>query len=178
MGVLRVMRLRRILAAGAAVGMSTSLGLFGTWLTAQATTLPTCTTSVGPSCTFAGFEIDGDTAVNGGALDWQSSTVTGSTSYTTFTDPANTTSDNIMSNGSKESDQSGWSCVTSKPPSKSDIVNGAIWFQTVPANTGHQFIYADFTRFGVNGDVHLDAEFNRADSTLSGSCSTLALRAK
>ena len=170
-------RWRRAVTAAAIVALGGTLGIAATRLTAQAA-LSTCSASVSPPCIFAGFEIDGDTAVNGGALDWQSATVTGSASYTTFTDPFNTTADNIMSNGSKESDQSSWSCVNSKPPSKSDIVNGSIWFQTLPANTGHQFIYGDFTRFGVNGDVHFDYEFNRATSTLSGSCSSLALRSK
>lgn len=172
-------------AVTAVVLVLSALALVGTGKAAYAN-LATCapasgaTPAVSTNCLFGGFEIDGNTVADGGGLDWQSSpAVFGSTAYTPFYDLFNSTSDNIMSNGSKESDQSTWSCVTQKSPGKDDLgagyyatqfpgsqfnnVNGqawagAIWFQTFG---GDQYIFGALQRFKTDGDVHLDFEFNR-----------------
>jgi uncharacterized repeat protein (TIGR01451 family) len=134
---------------------------------------PACSGTVTTPCLFHGFEIDGDTSVDGGGIDWKSPTVTGSGDLNNFTD-ATGSGDNIFGNGSKESDQSTWSCTTNKAPMKNDLASGQLWFQTVD---GTQYIYGDFTRVGVNGSAHIDYEFNKASASLSGSCAGLPVRA-
>jgi uncharacterized repeat protein (TIGR01451 family) len=172
-----------------------TFGLVGAADHAQAAE-PACSTSVTVNCTFAGFEIDGDTTPNG-ALDWTSSAVNTSAAYTNFYDRFNSTSDDIMSMGAKESDQSSWSCTTSKAPGKSDLGGssystgqfapsagkawaGSIWFEnTHPGFSDNvQYLFTNFQRYATNGDVHLDVEFNKATSTLSGTCSGLPKRSQ
>ncbi|HET9050963.1 MAG TPA: DUF11 domain-containing protein, partial [Candidatus Dormibacteraeota bacterium] len=149
----------------------------------------TCSATVAPPCAFQsfgtsptvtqGFEIDGNTSVDDTSkpnFDWAS--VAGSPGYTAFSDPLNSPSDNIMSNGAKESDQTTWSCTTGNVEGKSDIGTGAVYFAKATSGTraGDQFVFGDFTRAATTGDVHLDYEFNRASQNLTGSCSALPLR--
>src|SRR5258708_5175101 len=125
-------RRMRVGALGSILAVALGLGFAGSRLTAQATAEPSCvanTTIV--NCTLGGFEIDGNTVSNGGT-DWQSSTVFNSVAYTPFYDLFNSTSDDIMSQGSKESDQTTWSCVNSKPPGKSDL-GGPSYTATAPS---------------------------------------------
>src|SRR5437867_12434282 len=77
-------RWRRSLGVFLTVTISAALGLAGTRLTAQAVE-PVCTTGVTVSCTFGGFEIDGNTTSDGGT-DWTSSAVNASAAYTNFYD--------------------------------------------------------------------------------------------
>jgi uncharacterized repeat protein (TIGR01451 family) len=198
-------RKTRAAAIGTVLAVALGLSFAGSRLTVQAAE-PVCTAnSVVINCTLGGFEIDGNTVPEGGT-DWQSSTVFTSAAYTPFYDLFNSTSDDIMSQGSKESDQTTWSCVNSKPPGKSDLGGanytatapssdasdpgttagefapkngkswaGSLWFTTVNNN---QFLYSNFQRFAVNGDVHLDIEFNKASTLLSSGCPTLPVRSQ
>jgi len=198
---------------GGILAVAAGLGFAGSRLTVAAA-LPTCTANTTiVNCTLGGFEIDGNTVSNGGT-DWQSSAVFSSSAYTPFYDLFNSTSDDIMSQGSKESDQTSWQCVNSKAPGKSDLGGpsytaslpssdsggdpgttagefapkngkswaGSIWFNnTDPGqNDNKQFLYSNFQRFAVNGDVHLDIEFNKATALLDGGsgCPTLPVRSQ
>jgi len=206
----RATRMRAVATAGLLV--LSAIGLAGTPLTAQA--LNACTQGSPVNCTIGGFEIDGNTISDGGT-DWQSASVWDKTNnaatagaYTPFYDLFNTTADDIMSQGSKESDQTSWQCVNSKAPGKSDLGGpnytatlpgsdssdpgttggefapkdgkswaGAIWFE----NTGgKQYLFSNFQRYSVNGDVHLDIEFNKATTLLDGGsgCPTLPVRSQ
>ena len=195
---------RRMRAAGlgSILAVAVGLGFTGSRLVAFASE-PACSGAVphpAGGCLFGGFEIDGNTVPDGSGLDWTSTAVGGSAAYTPFYDLFNTTSDNIMSNGSKESDQSTWSCVNGKPPGKSDLGGpwyttgqfapvggvpwaGSLWFQnTNPGGAGNvQFLYGNFQRFATDGDVHIDYEFNRHPATTANhapGCPTLAQRSQ
>jgi uncharacterized repeat protein (TIGR01451 family) len=119
--------------------------------------------------TLGGFEIDGNLVDNTGAgdpIDW----ATPPPNLTNITDLSNSTKDNIFGNGSKELDPANWSCVLQKPPGKDDIVSGQIAFRR-PAGPGtDQFAYVDFFRKDVNGDAHMDFEFNRSSTSVNASC--------
>ena len=204
-------RRKRAAGLGSILLLAAGMGFAGSRLTASASPEPVCTSSGQLiNCTLGGFEIDGNTVSNGG-LDWQSAAVYTSSAYTPFHDLFNSTSDDMMGQGSKESDQTTWSCVNSKPPGKSDLGGpnytattpssdasdpgtaagefapkngqswaGAIWFEnTNPGGAGNQqFLYSNFQRFAVNGDVHLDIEFNKASTLLSSGCPTLPVRSQ
>ena len=173
-----------------------ALALVGTSRVVQATTIGSCSATQTTDCVFAGFEIDGNvTADSSSGLDWQSSPkVFGSTPYTAFYDLSGSTSDNIMGQGSKESDQTTWSCVNHKADAKDDLgANflatdysgsqfaaqgskqwaGAIWFETVNSK---QFLFGSFQRLSANGDAHVDFEFNRAKQTFTCGGDTLPVR--
>lgn len=230
-------RRRWRLLAIAVIGVVLALAFVGTSKVVQATELA-CTSSNTTNCLFGGFEIDGNTVVDNtsGSLDWQSHSVYASGAYTPFYDLYNTTSDTIMSQGSKESDQSTWTCVTSKAEGKADLggarysattptdgtptnvgnpgvsagefapldsdktaVNedsdtatsttdtdidkaggdipwaGAIWFENTSTA---QYLFGDFQRYAVDGDVHLDYEFNKASTNLASGCTSLPQRSQ
>jgi uncharacterized repeat protein (TIGR01451 family) len=189
-------RRMRAVGLGGILALAAGLGFAGSRLVVQAAE-PTCSTSVTVNCTFGGFEIDGNTPSNGGT-DWTSSTVNTSAAYTNFYDRFNTTADNIMSQGSKESDQSTWTCVTNKAPGKADLGGpfyttgqfaansdgvpwaGSIWFQNTHAGFADnvQYLYGDFQRYTTNGDVHLDYEFNKSSTLLGSGCTSLGVRSQ
>ena len=134
--------------------------------------------------TVGSFEIDGNLIVDHltpptEPLDWDSNPFPAA--LTTFTD-ATGPSDDAFGQGSKENDQSTWSCIQGSAPAKDDLVNeisingappvaGEIGFRFFPVNGAQkQFIYADWSRLSNNGDAHIDYEFNQADpSTNSAS---------
>ena len=113
--------------------------------------------------TFAGtsvgkFEIDGNRADDSGPgdliLDWDSPPP----NLTTFTDGSGQ-SDDAFGLGSKELAPGGWQCINGSAPSKDDIVGGQVAFRLIG---GKQFVYVNFRRAGVNGDAHMDYEFNQS----------------
>src|SRR5712692_2347048 len=127
--------------------------------------------------TVGSFEIDGNLTVDhlvppSEPIDWESSPFPAA--LTTFTDGTGPT-DDIFGQGSKENDQSTWSCVTGSAPPKDDIVNeisingappvaGEIAFRFFPVSgVQKQFLHADWSRLSNNGDAHIDYEFNQAD---------------
>lgn len=120
--------------------------------------------------TVGSFEIEGNLIDDSGAgepIDWS----TPPPNLTNFTD-ATGSGDNIFGNGSKELEPGNWSCVTGSAPSKDDITSGQIAFRTFG---GKQFIYTNFTRYGVNGDAHIDYEFNQS-KVANPSCPALVQR--
>jgi len=138
---------------------------------------PTCTTAAPtPPCVFQGFEIDGDTPANAGALDWGSPPP----NLTHFVDPQpGATSDDIFTGGSKELKQSTWVCTTGSALDKGDITKGDISFRTIDVGgTPHQVLDVDFTRVGTGGSAHVDYEFNKRlnGNLTTGGCTGLAKR--
>lgn len=117
------------------------------------------------------FEIDGnlrDDSGPGEPVDWETLPPT---NLTTFTDVSGR-GDNILSQGSKELEPGGWSCVTSSAPPKDDIVKGDIATRRV---SGKQFMYVDFQRAATTGDAHMDYEFNQS-TTPNPACPGLPQR--
>lgn len=117
--------------------------------------------ATGGSVAFAGnsvgsFEIDGDflDSADGEPIDWS----TPPPNLTDFVD-ATETGDDVFGEGSKWQEPGGWTCSTGSAPSKDDIESGSVAFRLVG---GKQFVYARLQRVGVNGDAHLDIEFNRS----------------
>src|SRR5947208_5630814 len=142
--------------------------------------------------TVGSFEIDGNLTVDHQVpptepLDWDSNPFPAA--LTTFTDGTGS-SDDGFGQGSKENDQSTWSCIQGSAPPKDDLVNeisingappvaGEIGFRFFPVNGAQkQFIYADWSRLSNNGDAHIDYEFNQADPAVNPvpSCPQLPLR--
>jgi uncharacterized repeat protein (TIGR01451 family) len=123
--------------------------------------------------TLGSFEIDGNLADDSPGvepLDW--ATLPAGT-VTNIPDASNSTKDDIFGNGSKELEPGGWSCVAQKPPGKDDIVSGQIAFRRV---NGDQFAYVNFFRKDVNGDAHMDFEFNHSSAPASTSCGSVPKR--
>src|SRR5437867_9974712 len=127
--------------------------------------------------TVGSFEIDGNLVVDhlvppAEPIDWYSSPFPAA--LTTFTDGTGST-DDAFGQGSKENDQSTWSCIKGSAPPKDDLVNeisingappvaGEIAFRFSSVNgVQKQFLYADWSRLSNNGDAHIDYEFNQAD---------------
>jgi uncharacterized repeat protein (TIGR01451 family) len=140
---------------------------------AAATAFPACSPSQGAPCTFGNFEVDGDTAVDGGAVDWASPPQ----NLTTFTDACSklcgrSTADDSFLGGAKEPDQTTWTCGTSGAPSKADLMLGQIAFKVI---NNVQYLYVDFRRQGTTGDAHLDYEFNKAGTPVAGSCGSFGI---
>src|SRR5438309_2069055 len=142
--------------------------------------------------TVGSFEIDGNLVVDhlvppAEPIDWKSSPFPAA--ITTFTDGAGPT-DDAFGQGSKENDQSTWSCIAGSAPAKDDLVNeisingappvaGEIAFRFSPVSgVQKQFLYADWSRLSNNGDAHIDYEFNQADPSTNPvpSCPQLPLR--
>src|SRR6267378_4648637 len=155
-------------------------------------------TRVANRITFAGntvgsFEIDGNLTVDhlvppSEPIDWDSSPFPAA--LTTFTDGTGST-DDIFGMGSKENDQSTWTCTAGSAPPKDDLVkeisiNGAppstgeIAFRFFPVSgVQKQLLYANWSRLSNNGDAHIDYEFNQADpatNPASPSCPQVPLR--
>src|SRR3989442_3011864 len=129
--------------------------------------------------TVGSFEIDGNLVVNtlvppAGPIDWESNPFPAA--LPTFTDGTGS-ADDAFGQGSKENDQSTWSCITGSAPAKDDLVNeisingappvaGEIAFRFFPVSgVQKQFLYADWSRLSYNGDAHIDYEFNHADTS-------------
>src|SRR5437879_8599665 len=127
--------------------------------------------------TVGSFEIDGNLVVDhlvppAEPIDWKSKPFPAA--LTTFTDGTGST-DDAFGQGSKENDQSTWSCITGSAPPKDDLVNeisingappvaGELGFRFFPVNGAQkQFIYADWSRLSNNGDGHLAYAFNQAN---------------
>src|SRR5437016_5292433 len=142
--------------------------------------------------TVGSFEIDGNLVVNhlvppAEPIDWESNPFPAA--LTTFTDGTGS-ADDAFGQGSKEDDQSTWSCITGSAPAKDDLVNeisingappvaGEIAFRFFPVSgVQKQFLYADWSRLSNNGDAHIDYEFNQADPSTNPvpSCPQLPLR--
>src|SRR5437870_1745678 len=142
--------------------------------------------------TVGSFEIDGNLIVDHSVpptepIDWDSSPFPAA--LTTFTDGTGPT-DDAFGQGSKEDDQSTWSCITGSAHAKDDLVNeisingaapvaGEIAFRFFPVSgVQKQFLYADWSRLSNNGDAHIDYEFNQADPSTNPvpSCPQLPLR--
>jgi hypothetical protein len=108
--------------------------------------------------TVGSFEIDGNTVdfPPGEPIDWQTSPFpAGLTKFTDATGQA----DDSFGQGSKELEPSTWRCLDGAVPGKDDILSGAVAFRTI---NGKQFLYVNWLRAGVNGDAHVDYEFNRS----------------
>src|SRR2546422_533927 len=104
-----------------------------------------------------GFEMDGNSADDSGPgdpIDWQTIPT-----LIPFRDEFRSGTDNSFGLGSKELEPGGWICSQGGVPPKDDIVSGALAFRTV---SGDQFVYTKWRRFGVNGDAHIDYEFNQS----------------
>ena len=142
--------------------------------------------------TVGSFEIDGNLVVDhlvppAEPIDWESNPFPAA--LTTFTDGTGST-DDAFGQGSKENDQSTWSCITGSAPAKDDLVNeisingappvaGEIAFRFSPVSgVQKQFLYADWSRLSNNGDAHIDYEFNQADPSTNPvpNCPQLPLR--
>src|SRR5882762_9738187 len=143
--------------------------------------------------TVGSFEIDGNLIVDhlvppSEPIDWDSSPFPAA--LTTFTDGTGST-DDIFGMGSKENDQSTWTCTAGSAPPKDDLVkeisiNGAppitgeIAFRFFPVSgVQKQLLYANWSRLSNNGDAHIDYEFNQADpatNPASPSCPQVPLR--
>ncbi len=142
--------------------------------------------------TVGSFEIDGNLVVNhlvppAEPIDWESNPFPAA--LTTFTDGTGS-ADDAFGQGSKENDQSTWSCITGSAPAKDDLVNeisingaapvaGEIAFRFFPVSgVQKQFLYADWSRLSNNGDAHIDYEFNQADPSTNPvpSCPQMPLR--
>src|SRR5207249_6108961 len=79
--------------------------------------------STGASTTVGSFEMEGNLVDDSGLgepIDWLSSPLP--VAVTAFTDTTGS-SDGIFVQGSKENDQSTWTCVTSRAPAKEDVVS-------------------------------------------------------
>ncbi|PYV27976.1 MAG: hypothetical protein DMG24_03240 [Acidobacteria bacterium] len=142
--------------------------------------------------TVGSFEIDGNLIVDHSVppaepIDWDSNPFPAA--ITTFTDGTGPT-DDAFGQGSKENDQSTWSCIAGSAPAKDDLVNeisingappvaGEIAFRFFPVSgVQKQFLYADWSRLSNNGDAHIDYEFNQADPSTNPvpNCPQLPLR--
>ncbi len=107
------------------------------------------------------FEIDGnrlDNSAAGEPIDWEP---VDPPNVTHFDDGTGSTDDSFNT-GSKETEPGGWDCQTASAPGKDDIVSGDIAFRTFgTAPNRDQFVYVDYFRAAVNGDAHIDYEFNQ-----------------
>ncbi len=108
--------------------------------------------------TVGSFEIDGnlqDDSGPGEPIDWASPPP----NLTDFTDPTGQTDDSF-GQGSKELEPGDWACIINSVPGKDDIVNGAVAIRSLGTK---RFLYVNFERLTVNGDAHMDYEFNQSN---------------
>ncbi len=122
--------------------------------------------------TVGSFEIDGNLAdpTPGEPLDWSSIP-----NPSNFSDGTGK-NDDIFSNGSKELEPGGWACLTGSAPGKDDLLTGQVAFRTLGTGTeAKQFVYVDYTRKAVNGDAHIDYEFNQSTEP-NKACPALPVR--
>jgi len=154
-----------------------------------ATTYQDCAaTSPSPAgtapCDFAGFEMDGNTAVDttlpggGAAIDW--ATTPFPYTRSDFNDLFSSTSDNGFVQGSDYLNQAGWVCDTHKSTPKVDLVDGSVAFGniTVGGQT-HQIGYFKFTRVTGNGVAFVDFAFSKGTTSgphASATCTGLPAR--
>jgi hypothetical protein len=111
------------------------------------------------------FEIDGNLVDDppGEPIDW-STDPAGNTPHpglpnrVDFRDGSGQ-GDDIFGQGSKELEPGAWKCLTGSTPQKGDIVKGSIALRAIGQK---RFMYVDFFRKGVDGDVHMDYEFNQS----------------
>jgi uncharacterized repeat protein (TIGR01451 family) len=115
------------------------------------------------------FEIDGDLAdgAPGEPIDW----ATPPPNLTSFDDPTDR-QDDSFGQGSKDHEPGGWTCLQSNVPGKDNLVLGQIAVREVG---GKQFVAVNYTRSAVNGDAHIDYEFNQS-STPNPACPALPAR--
>ena len=128
--------------------------------------------SASANSTLGSFEIDGNLLDDSGAgepIDWS----TPPPNRTMFSDLPPKPDDDIFEGGSKELQQSGWDCGTGSAPGKDDIVSGELAFRTVGTD---QYAYVNFFRDAVNGDAHMDYEFNKSTLPASADCPQLPRR--
>ena len=112
------------------------------------------------------FEIDGnlEDSPSGGPIDW-STDPAGNIPHpalpnrVAFTD-ASGQGDGIFGQGSKELEPGAWTCITGSAPAKSDILKGAVALRAIGQK---RFMYVNFFRKGVDGNVHMDYEFNQSN---------------
>ena len=133
--------------------------------------------------TVQGFEVDGDLASGNGAsnpgnvpaalidslsngVDWLDANATAgvvdpASPPTSFIieDPINSSTDDVYSGGTKETDTRDWAIQSGpKPPSKDDIHHAMAYAKFVGNSA---FFYAGATRIVNKGDTHIDFELNR-----------------
>jgi len=107
-----------------------------------------------PNGTITGFEIEGNQADDGQALDWEN--LVGSESLTVVTDD---TTDTGLQGSSKENDPAGWTCNSggANPP-KNNILHAAVNTRVGP---GGAFLDLAYMREGQTGNAHINFEFNQ-----------------
>src|SRR5438093_4599911 len=130
-----------------------------TLLTALSPVASTGTGSVGS------FEIDGNLGDDpaGEPIDWSTDPAgntphPGLTNRVDFVDGSGQ-GDDIFGQGTKELEPGGWRCVTGSAPQKDDILKGSVAVRGIGQK---RFMYINFFRLGVQGDAHLDYEFNQS----------------
>src|SRR2546422_11204526 len=67
--------------------------------------------------------------------------------------------DDIFGQGTKELEPGAWRCVTGSAPQKDDILKGSVAVRGIGQK---RFMYINFFRLGVQGDAHMDYEFNQS----------------
>jgi uncharacterized repeat protein (TIGR01451 family) len=110
--------------------------------------------------TVGSFEIEGnfvDDSGPGEPIDWSSPPP----GLTAFSDAVRR-GDDIFKEGSKELEPGSWTCATGSVPPKDDIRSGAVSFRR--GLDGKQYLYVHYFRDGVNGDAHMDYEFNQSSA--------------
>ena len=119
--------------------------------------------------TVGSFEIDGNLVDDpaGEPMDWS----TPPPNLIDFAD-ATVKGDDVFNTGSKQLAAGQWDCRVGSALDKSDIQNGQVASRVVD---GDQFLYVNFTRVGVNGDAHVDYEFNQS-AVPNPSCPSLPSR--
>ncbi len=109
-----------------------------------------------------GFEIDDGNIADDPppAIDWGTPNLASLVALNPFDDVTGK-GDDIFVEGSKELVQTGskgWKCTTRKAPGKNDIDFGNVAFDIV---NGKQYMFVNFVRANVEGDAHMDYEFNK-----------------
>ncbi len=111
------------------------------------------------------FEIDGNLVDDpaGEPIDWSTDPAgntphPGLTNRVDFVDGSGQ-GDDIFGQGTKELEPGGWRCVTGSAPQKDDILKGSVAVRGIGQK---RFMYINFFRLGVQGDAHMDYEFNQS----------------
>src|SRR5881296_97057 len=111
------------------------------------------------------FEIDGNLVDDpaGEPIDWSTDPAgntphPGLTNRVDFVDGSGQ-GDDIFGQGTKELAPGAWSCVTGSAPQKDDILKGSVAVRGIGQK---RFMYINFFRLGVQGDAHMDYEFNQS----------------
>jgi hypothetical protein len=124
------------------------------------------------------FEIDGNLVDDpaGEPIDWSTDPAgntphPGLTNRVDFVDGTGQ-GDDIFGQGSKELVPGDWRCVTGSAPQKDDILKGSVAVRGIGQK---RFMYINFFRRGVNGDAHMDYEFNQSTES-NPACPSLPKR--